>query len=189
MRPLMGPVVWLAGIVACGHASNAQSADYVALPESTLGFSASFQGESFDGKFSKFTPQIRFDPTKLATSRFDVRIQLASANTRNDERDQMLRSSDFFDVAAKPEARFIATRFRALGGNRYAADGTLTLHGISQPVLLSFTWTPGAKAMLSGEATLKRLDFGVGTGDWADTELLPNEVKVRTRLALAVVKK
>ena len=189
MRHGMGRVLLWAGLLAGGYAGSACSADYVALPESTLGFSASFQGESFDGKFSKFTPQIRFDPTKLATSRFDVRIQLASANTRNDERDQMLRSSDFFDVAAKPEARFIATRFRALGGNRYAADGTLTLHGVSKPVLLSFTWTAGAKAVLSGEATLKRLDFGVGTGDWANTELLPNEVKVKTRLALVPVKK
>ncbi len=189
MRLGMGWVAMAAGIMACGHAGNAQGADYVALPESTLGFSASFQGEAFDGKFARFTPQIRFDPAKLATSRFDVRIQLASANTRNDERDQMLRSSDFFDVAAKPEARFIATRIRALGGNRYAADGTLTLHGVSKPVLLSFTWTAGAKAVLSGEATLKRLDFGVGMGDWADTELLPNEVKVKTRLALVPVKK
>ena len=184
MRLGMRSVVMALGITAGGHAGSAQGADYVALPESTLGFSASFQGEAFDGKFARFTPQIRFDPAKLATSRFDVRIQLASANTRNDERDQMLRTSDFFDVAAKPEARFIATRFRALGGNRYAADGTLALHGVSKPVLLSFTWTAGAKAVLSGEATLKRLDFGVGTGDWADTELLPNEVKVKTRLAL-----
>lgn len=189
MRQWMGWVVVAAGIAGGALAGSAHGADYVALPESTLGFSASFQGESFDGKFARFTPQIRFDPTKLATSRFDVRIQLASANTRNDERDQMLRSSEFFDAAAKPEARFIATRFRALGGNRYAADGTLTLHGISKPVALNFTWTAGAKTVLSGEATLKRLDFGVGTGDWADTELLPNEVKVKTRLALVPPKK
>ena len=184
MRGLIG-LLMLGAVVA----GSADGAEYVALPESTLGFSASFQGEAFDGKFARFTPQIRFDPGKLATSRFDVRIQLASANTRNDERDEMLRSSEFFDVAAKPEARFVATRFRALGGNRYAADGTLTLLGVSRPVVLSFTWTAGAKAVLSGEATLKRLDFGVGTGDWADIDLLPNLVKVRTRLLLVVPKK
>ena len=182
MKPMRRSMGFL--ILSTALAGHAFAADYVALPESTLGFSASFQGETFDGKFTRFTPQIRFDPAKLATSRFDVRIQLASANTRNDERDQMLRSSDFFDSVAQPEARFVATRFRALGGNRYAADGALTLHGVSKPVLLGFTWSPGVKAVLSGEATLKRLDFAVGTGDWADTELLPNEVKVKTRLAL-----
>ncbi len=176
-------------VLSAGVAGNTCAADYATLPESTLGFSASFQGETFNGKFTRFTPQIRFDPAKLATSRFDVRIELASANTRNDERDQMLRSSDFFDIAAQPEARFIATRFRALGGNRYAADGALTLHGVSKPVVLSFTWVAGAKTVLAGEATLRRLDFRLGTGDWADTELLPNEVKVNTRLALVAVRK
>lgn len=181
----MRPSIVLFALLAVS-ASAANAADYVALPESTLGFSASFEREAFDGEFSRFTPLIRFDPAKLAGSRFDVRIQLASANTRNDERDQMLRSSEFFDSAKLPEARFIATRFRALGGNRYAADGALSLHGVSKPVTLSFNWTPGAKAVLAGEATLKRLDFGVGTGDWADTDLLPNEVKVRTRLTLVV---
>lgn len=170
-------------------AGAGQAADYTALPESTLGFSASFQGEAFEGKFARFTPQIRFDPTKLAGSRFDVRIALASANTRNDERDQMLRSADFFDAAKRPEARYTATRFRALGGNRYAADGSLSLHGVSKPVVLSFTWTPGSKTLLIGEATLKRLDFGVGSGDWTDTEVLPDAVKVKTRLVLAAAKK
>lgn len=170
-------------------AGTIQAADYVAQPESTLGFSASFQGEAFEGKFAKFTPLIRFDPVQPTTCRFDVRILLASANTRNDERDQMLRSDDFFGVARQPEARFSASRCRALGGNRFAADGSLNLHGISKPVVLAFTWTPGAKPLLVGEATLKRLDFGVGSGDWADTDLLPDAVKVKTRLVLVAAGK
>lgn len=168
---------------------SVHAADYAALPGSTLGFSAIYQGEGFDGQFARFTPQIRFDPAKLATSRFDVRIDLASADTKNEERDEMLLGNEFFDTARNPQARFVATRFRALGGNRYAADGALSLHGASKPVTLAFTWTPGAKPVLVGEAKLRRLDFGVGTGDWADTELLPNEVKVRTRLVLGAAAK
>ena len=163
----------------------AVAADWTALPGSTLGFTGSFQGEAFEGRFGKFSPQIRFDPAHLDKSRFDVRIELGTADTRNDERDEMLLSSEFFDARRQPEARYLATRFRALGGNRYVADGVLTLHGASKPVPLSFTWTAGAKPVLDGQATLKRLDFAVGSGDWADTELLPNEVKVRTRLVLA----
>ena len=50
---------------------------------------------------------------------------------------------------------------------------------------LSFTWTATAKPVLIGEARLKRLDFGIGSGEWADTDLLPNEVLVKTRLLLA----
>ena len=166
-------------------ASNiALAADWTALPGSTLGFTGSFQGEAFEGRFGKFSPQIRFDPAKLGQSRFDVRIDLGTADTRNEERDSTLRGAEFFDSRKQPEARYVATRFRALGGNRFVADGVLTLHGVSKPVPLTFTWRAGAKPVLDGQATLKRLDFAVGSGDWADTELLPNEVKVKTRLLL-----
>lgn len=180
MRTLWLPILLLAGNVAA-------AADYTTLPGSTLGFIGSFQGEAFEGRFGKFSPQIRFDPAHLEQSRFDVRIDLSTANTSNDERDDMLRTAEFFDSRKQPEARYVATRFRALGGNRFVADGVLTLHAISKPVPLSFTWTAGAKPVLDGQASLKRLDFAVGSGDWTDTELLPNDVKVKTRLLLAPV--
>jgi len=175
----------LAAGLAFALAGNAGAAPWRVLPGSTLGFASSFQDEAFEGNFAKFTPRIDFDPKQLAASRFDVAIELASADTKNDERDDALRGTDFFNSAKMPQAHYLATRFRALGGNRYAADGTLTLNGISKPVVLEFSWTPGAQTVLAGSASVKRLDFKVGTGDWADTGDLPNEVKVKTRLLLA----
>jgi polyisoprenoid-binding protein YceI len=178
MRMLLLPLALLLTDVA-------SAADWTTLPGSTLGFSGSFQGESFEGLFGKFTPQISFDPAHLEQGRFDVRIDLGTTDTRNQERDDMLRTAEFFDTRKQPEARFVASKFRALGGNRFVADGVLTLHGVSKPVSLTFTWTPGAKTVLDGQASLKRLDFAVGSGDWADTDVLPNEVKVKTHLLLA----
>lgn len=169
-------------------APAALAADYRAQPGSTLGFTATYQGEAFQGQFKTFTPAIRFDPAALATSRFDVRIALASAGTENAERDEMLVGPEFFDAGGAPEARYVATRFRALGGDRYVAEGTLTLRGVSKPVPLTFRWQPGAQPVLTGEARLSRLAFNVGSGDWTDTELLPDEVVVRTRLVLAPAK-
>ena len=163
----------------------AQGADFTSLPGSSLGFTASFQGKAVDGQFKRFVPQIRFDPAHLDLSRFDVSIDLASAGTGDGERDEMLQTEDFFNTRKLPQARFSASKFRALGGNRYAADGSLSLRGVSQPVTLSFTWTPGAKPVLVGDASLKRTAFGVGAGDWADTSELADGVKVHTRLLLA----
>jgi polyisoprenoid-binding protein YceI len=173
--------VFLALLLA---AAGATAADYTADAGSTLGFRASYDGEGFEGRFGKFSPAIRFDPADLAQSRFDVRIDLSSAGTANADRDEMLLGPDFFDAGARPEARYVATRFRALGSDRYVAEGELTLRGIAQPVPLTFTWTPGAKPVLQGEAVLKRLAFEVGTGDWGDTGVMPDEVKVVTRLVL-----
>lgn len=175
----------LVALLALGFAGQAQAAAWRVLPGSTLGFSGSYEGEPFEGRFARFTPRIEFDPARLSAARFEVSIQLASADTRNEERDELLLGSGFFNSAKSPTARYQATRFRALGGNRFVAEGTLSLNGISKPVALAFTWTPGATAVLDGHATVRRLDFAVGTGEWADLALLPNEVRVSTRLRLA----
>ncbi|MGH8110127.1 MAG: YceI family protein [Arenimonas sp.] len=166
---------------------TAFAADYTQQAGSSLSFTGSYQGEPFTGSFTKFTSSIRFDPAKLAQSSLDVRITLASANTKNAERDEMLLGAEFFNTKAQPEARYVATKFRALGNNRFVADGFLTLRGISKAVPLTFTWTPGAKPQLVGSAKVQRLDFKVGIGDWEDVELIPNAVTVNTRLILSPV--
>ena len=152
---------------------------------STLAFSGTQQGEAFDGHFKAFDATIVFDPAQLATSRFDVKITLASADTANSERDDSLHGADFFDAAHTPVATYTATKFRSLGGNRYAADGTLNLHGVSKPVTLTFAWAAGATPALVGDAVVNRLDFKVGGGQWADTSQIANAVKVHTSLKLA----
>lgn len=174
----------LSTLLLLAAGSVASAADYTAKPGSTLGFTATYQGEAFEGRFAKFTPTLRFDPADLAGSRFDVRIDLASADTDNEERDGMLVGAEFFDSGKEAQAVYVAEKFRALGGGRYVADGTLTLRGIRKPVPLEFSWTPGAAPVLDGKAKLSRLAFGVGTGDWADTALLPDEVVVKTHLVL-----
>jgi len=155
---------------------------------STLGFSGIYQGAAFDGHFKTFDAAIAFDPAQLATSRFDVKITLASADTADSERNDALRGADFFDTAHTPVATYTATHFRSLGGNRYAADGTLSLRGISKPVTLTFTWAAGATPALVGDAAMNRLDFKVGGGQYADTSVIGNAIKVHTALKLVAGK-
>lgn len=163
---------------------GAVAAEYVQAPGSTLAFAGTYQGEAFTGRFPGFVTRLSFDPQALAASRLDVTIPLATATTGNADYDGEMRGAAFFDSATFAQARYTATKFRALGGNRYAADGTLQLHGIGKPVTLTFTWTPGAKPVLAGKATVRRLDFGIGAGEWADTSLLPNEIAVSTKVLL-----
>ena len=144
------------------------AADYVQQPGSTLAFAGKYQGEVFTGRFPAFTTRLAFDPARLDA-----------------DYDGELLGASFFDVAKFPQARFTAARFRALGGNRYAADGSLSLRGTSKPVTLEFTWTPGARPVLAGKATVSRLAFGVGGGDWADTALIPDAIAISTRVVFA----
>ena len=169
--------------------STAFAASYVQAPGSTLTFASSYQGEVFTGRFPGFATTLSFDPKQLASSKLDVTIPLAGATTGVEDYDVELRGDAFFNSAKFPQARYTETRFRALGGNKYAADGILSLRGASKPVTLTFTWTPGAKPVLAGKATVKRLDFGVGgEGDWADTELLPNAIAISTKVVLQPAK-
>jgi len=68
------------GLAALLATAAAHAADDRAEAGSTLGFRATYMDEAFDGRFARFTPSIRFDPTDLANARFDVRIALASAS-------------------------------------------------------------------------------------------------------------
>lgn len=158
------------------------AADYVQTTGSTLGFSGKYQGEAFNGKFPGFVTTLSFDPAQLAGAKLDVLIPLATATTRNADYDGELLGASFFNSKKFPQARYTATTFRALGGNRYAADGMLSLRGTSKSVTLTFTWTSGAKPVLAGTAVVKRLDFGVGGGDWADTSVIPNDIRITTKV-------
>ena len=169
-------------------AAPAFAADYVQAPGSALTFAGKYQGEVFTGKFPGFATRFSFDPAQLATAKLEVSIPLATATTGNDDYDDNLRGGDFFASAKFPQARYTATRFRALGGNRYAADGTLSLRGVDKPVTLEFTWTPGAQPVLTGKATVSRLAFGVGGGDWADTGLIPDAIAVATKVVFVPAK-
>lgn len=165
--------------VAFAHEWNVDAA------RSTLAFTGSYQGEKFEGLFKRFEAKINYDPNDLAQAKFDVTVDIAGVDTANAERDRALPGKDFFDTAQFPRAHFVTTRFRKDANGAVLADGTLTLRGIGKPVTLVVKFAPqGNGAALDVSTTLKRLDFGIGNGDWADTSMIGNEVTVRGRLSL-----
>jgi polyisoprenoid-binding protein YceI len=154
---------------------------------SRLEFTGTLAGGSFDGSFGRFRPEITFDPADLAGSRFDVTIETGSADTQEPDRDAALKGAALFAVERWSTARFEAVRFSATGPGRYAAQGRLTLRDVTRDVTLSFTFEPAAdqrSAILAGTTMVRRLDFGVGQGEWRDTEWLADEVQIRFRLFL-----
>lgn len=163
----------------------ASAADYAVQPAaSKLGFSGSFQGQSFDGSFGKWTAAISYDAAKLASSKFDVQVDLSSAKTGDKDRDGALPGSDFFNAAKFPQAHFVTTGFRQ-NGAQVIADGNLTLRGVTKPVSLTVVFKPqGTGATLDVSGAVKRLDFGVGGGDYADTSVIANDVKINAHLVL-----
>jgi polyisoprenoid-binding protein YceI len=152
--------------------------------KSTLGFSGTYQGEKFSGKFGKFDAAIAYDPADLGQAKFDVSIDVTSAATGNADYDGQLKTAEFFDFAKFPKAHFVASSFRK-DGDAVIADGTLTIRDKSKPVSLAVKFAEaGGGATLDVSTTLKRLDFDVGSGDWSDTGTIANEVPVSAHLVL-----
>ena len=132
------------------------------------------------GSILVFATKLSFDPANPAVGSLDVVIPLAGAKSGNSDRDSTLQGADFFNVGKFATARYTAKGFRAVGNDQFVADGTLELRGVSKPVTLTFTWKPGTQPVLTGKATVKRLDFGVGGGDWADTKTIPDDTAIST---------
>lgn len=148
-----------------------------------LTFQAAYAGTPVNGSFGKWDADIVFSPDDLANSRIRVTVDLASVNTADNERDEMLRSESFFAVATHPRATFTATRITARGPGRYVANGTLSLHGQQRPLALSFDLKiDGDQASASGSARLNRLSYGVGSGEWATTDPIADGVTIAFRL-------
>jgi len=174
----------LALIALLAVAGSAQAKDWTVDPSSTLNFAGTYQGEKFGGKFTKFTAKIALDKADLANAKLDVDIDVTSAATGNADYDGELKGSAFFDYAKFPKAHFVSTAVKESGG-ALIADGTLQIRDKTRPVQLKLDFKPaGAGATLDVQATLKRLDFDVGTGDWADTSLISGDITVTSHLVL-----
>jgi polyisoprenoid-binding protein YceI len=158
---------------------------YAADPgASRLEFSGLQAGAEFKGVFHKFTAVINFAPDALTDARFDVEIDLNSLDTMDEDRDGTMRGADIFDVAHFPTAHYVTRSFTKTASG-YTAAGALTLRGVTNdvPVDFQFAATAGG-AKLSGTAKLKRLDFGVGQGEWKSTKSVADEVNVAFALVL-----
>lgn len=154
--------------------------------QSSLTFTATQQGGEFTGRFGRFKAAMRFDPQELAASRFDVTVDVTSVSTGSSQRDRYLPDAEWFGTDDYPRATFVTSEFRHLEGDRYEADGELTIKGNTRPITLSFTWTiDGDNATMDGEVTLDRTNYDVGTGEWSAGNTVGLDVTVHVDLTLS----
>ena len=118
------------------------------------------------GTFEKFEVTV-VTAEKPEDSTLTASIDVASVNTNQAQRDEHLRTSDFFAVDEFPTMDFVSTGLRHDGEDFYL-DGDLTLRGVTKPISIKGEFggiiTDGygqTKAGASGTVKLNRKDFGV----------------------------
>ncbi|HSV59587.1 MAG TPA: YceI family protein [Variovorax sp.] len=178
---------FLALLVLGAACQGAWAADWKMDPAaSRLEFAATFESAHAPGVFKEFDVQVKgFDPDKAPTGRLDVNIKVASADMASTDINKAIAGKEWFDFARYPSAEFHASDIRPASAGRYLARGTLALKGVQQPVEVPFTWTAsGDGASMEGQFVVKRLPFGIGTGEWLSTDVIGPDVTVKFRVRL-----
>jgi len=119
------------------------------------------------GRFESFEGTITLGAEEtIGESRVDAEIQAASIDTGQAQRDEHLRSADFFDVERFPTLTFASTSVRPTGDAELLVTGNLTIHGVTREVELTVTHTGqgvdpwgSQRAGFSGETHIDRRDF------------------------------
>jgi polyisoprenoid-binding protein YceI len=141
-------------------------------------------GVPLDGKFKTFSAQTAFDPKSPQTSKIAFTVDLGSAAV-NADTDAELVKPEWFNTSKFPKATFQSTAIKAVGPGRFEVAGKLAIKGNARDLVVPVTLTQAnGLSTATGGFTLKRLDFKVGEGDWADTSVVANEVQVKFKLVL-----
>ena len=169
--------------------SEADAAQWQVDPaRSSLSFVLTWAKEPFKAAFKKWTADIDFDPADLAHAKVNVVIDIASLLSEDPVNDKYRNGPNGLDVAHFREAHFVTKSFRLLGPGRYEATADLSVRGVTKEVKFPFALTiTGGTAHMTGELTVSRLDFGVGTGstfgiDWASERTVLHAVTIAVDL-------
>jgi polyisoprenoid-binding protein YceI len=172
-------VATLAGLVL---AAPARAVDYsgIAADKSALTFVYKQMGVPIEGNFKKYSAQLSFDPAKPAAAKATLEVDLAGIDAGSAEADDEVAGKAWFNTKAFPQAKFVASGVKALGGNRYQVTGKMTIKGRTQDVSAPFTFTAQTGgALFDGAFVLKRADFAIGEGAWADFGTVANEIQIK----------
>ena len=163
----------------------AQAADWQSQSDGKFTFEVTFEGVGTAGEFKRFDVKLNFDPNKLDTSRLRVTVDLAAADMGDPDMNAGIADKDWFDVGKYPKAVFESARIEAGAPGKFVATGTLSLKGISKPVAVPFSWSEkGTRADMRGEFVVPRTVFNVGSGEWATSDPIGIDVKLRFDVAL-----
>ena len=178
-----------AALAAAAARADAPLEHYVSDPaKSALEFTFIQAGAQNKGRFTRFPVKLDFSPDNLGGGRLEVTVEMGSLDTGDQERDETLRGTDLFATGKFPQAHFLATQFTKTAAG-FEALGKLTIRDATRDARVPFTWRTASEAganvaYMSGKTTIKRLDYGVGQGDWKATDQVGNDVVVSFNVRL-----
>ncbi|MFZ3578720.1 YceI family protein [Virgibacillus sp. DJP39] len=143
------------------------------------------------GVFNDFDAVIEADPDNLEDATIQFTVDIASIDTRKKERDEHLRSGEFFDVENHPKMTFAATDIKKKSDSNYDVTGELTIRGTKKPVTFDVEYEGSGKdpwgqevAGFSGSTKISRKEFGLTWNAALETGgvMIGDEVKINIEI-------
>jgi polyisoprenoid-binding protein YceI len=156
MKKLIYPFIALALIV--GSAFTVFKAQDWKIADSSY---VKFDGGDPSGQFGGMKGAISFDPNDLASSKFDVTIDVATINTGNGMKNTHAKSEKWFDADKYPTIQFTSSAITKTADG-YEAKGNLNMHGVQKEVVIPFTFQDNT---FKGSLTVSRLDYNINTAE------------------------
>jgi len=166
----------------------ASGAEFAVLrpQQSSITFVSKQMGVPMEGSFKKFTARIAVDPASPETGSARIDIDLASIDTGITDGDEEVAGKAWFDTKNHPVASFISGSVKPSGRERYEALGKMSIKGKTLDVKAPFTLKQNADTLIiDGMFPIKRLDYGIGSGIWSDTDTVADEVQIRFHFTVA----
>ena len=166
-----------------GGAAHAQTVD---MSKSQITFGFKQENVPGEGRFRKFSAQISFDAARPEATRANVEVDVTSVDFGDAGWNNDIQSDSWFDTKKYPKSTFvIGGGAKAVAGGRFEAPAKFTLKGVTRDVIASFSAKADAGGtLIEGMVPVKRNDYKIGDGAWADTSVVANEVAVRFKVYL-----
>ena len=185
MKKMLG-IAMASAALGLSAGTFAQAPAKLLPAQSEIAFVSKQMGVPVEGVFKKFDARISFDPKKPEGGNVAFTIDTGSASLGIAETDAELPKPEWFNALRFPLATFQSSALKALSGGKFEVAGKLTIKGNVRDIVVPVSLTQsGGTSVASGSFTIKRLEFKIGEGEWADTSLVGNDVQVRFKLALA----
>lgn len=165
-----------------------QAVEYTqVLPEkSAVAFVYKQMNVPVEGAFKRFKGQVSFDPAKPAGARAELEIDMAGVDAGSPEANEEVAGKLWFNTKAFPTARFVSGVIKPVGKDQYEVAGKMTIKGRTVDAKAPAAFRQdGKNAVFEGAFVLKRADYGIGEGMWADFGTVANEVQIKFRLVAA----
>jgi polyisoprenoid-binding protein YceI len=151
--------------------------------QSELSFITKQMGVPVDGKFKHFEATLNLDPKKPETGSVAFSIDMASASLGVPESDAEMPKPIWFNTAKFPQATFQSTAIKGLGGGKFEVSGKISIKGTVRDLVVPVSIVQsGGNSTATGSFVLKRVEFKIGEGEWADTTVVANDVTVKFKL-------